>query len=432
MKALLSILFTFVTAVSFSQQYLPMLKGDAVYQAATPTFSPVGGTYGSSQSVTISTATSGATIYYTTNGSTPTTSSSVYSGAISVSSTETIKAIAVKSGYTSSEVATATYTISGEYVRQNILWSADAEGSGWADPFYNIDAASCCSYSVTHSTTFNYAGSGSIRFELNRTDPYVGLGSRAELTPLYTESQPYVERWVGFAAYIPDTSWAEDISYELIHQVHGQNGESPPFGIRLWYGRYFITVNYDSAGALKYHDYDTGIDYLTNQWNTYVTHVKYAHDGTGFIYVWVNGTLIFQYVNRITQYSYAENSHSVTGGNFYRFGVYKAPWSDGWSSNVSRRVFYEDEMRIGDENATYEDVAPGGVGAFIPVPIKFDDLVFLHQTNELQWSAFEYGGDNYDYEVQESDDGITWQTVGILPRKYRGVDGERFTYNYNV
>jgi hypothetical protein len=48
--------------------------------AATPTFSPAGGTYASAQSVTIGTTTPSATIYYTTNGSTPTTSSAVYTG----------------------------------------------------------------------------------------------------------------------------------------------------------------------------------------------------------------------------------------------------------------------------------------------------------------------------------------------------------------
>jgi hypothetical protein len=80
---------------------------------ATPTFSPGGGTYTSAQSVSISDSTSGATIYYTTNGSTPTTSSSVYSSPISVSSgTVTIKALGVKSGDNNSSVASATYTIS--------------------------------------------------------------------------------------------------------------------------------------------------------------------------------------------------------------------------------------------------------------------------------------------------------------------------------
>ena len=82
-------------------------------QAATPTFLPVAGTYTSAQSVTISDATSGATIYYTTNGTTPTTGSTVYSSSspIAVSSSETIEAIAVASGYSNSAVASAAYVI---------------------------------------------------------------------------------------------------------------------------------------------------------------------------------------------------------------------------------------------------------------------------------------------------------------------------------
>jgi LysM repeat protein len=79
--------------------------------AAAPTFSPPAGTYGTSQSVTISDTTAGATIYYTTNGTSPTTSSTVYSGAITVSATETLEAIAVKTGFTNSAVASAAYTI---------------------------------------------------------------------------------------------------------------------------------------------------------------------------------------------------------------------------------------------------------------------------------------------------------------------------------
>ncbi len=65
---------------------------------ATPVFSPAGGTYTSAQTVSISDATPGATIYYTTNGTTPTTNSTVYSGPIAVSSTETLEAIAAFGG----------------------------------------------------------------------------------------------------------------------------------------------------------------------------------------------------------------------------------------------------------------------------------------------------------------------------------------------
>ncbi len=79
---------------------------------ATPTFSPAAGTFTSVKSVAIADTTAGTTIYYTTNGTTPTTASAQYSGtAISVGVTETIEAIAVATGYTNSAVATAAYTI---------------------------------------------------------------------------------------------------------------------------------------------------------------------------------------------------------------------------------------------------------------------------------------------------------------------------------
>ena len=87
------------------------LLGSFPPQVATPSFSPAGGTYSAAQSVTISDTTPGALIYYTTNGSTPTTSSTLYSGPIPVSSTTTIMAMATASGLLNSAVATATYTI---------------------------------------------------------------------------------------------------------------------------------------------------------------------------------------------------------------------------------------------------------------------------------------------------------------------------------
>jgi hypothetical protein len=90
---------------------------------ATPTFTPPAGTYSSGQSVTISTTTLGASIRYTTDGSTPTsTLGNLYVSPVSVSSSLTLKAIAYKTGMTDSPVASAAYTISG------------GGGPGWYNP----------------------------------------------------------------------------------------------------------------------------------------------------------------------------------------------------------------------------------------------------------------------------------------------------------
>jgi hypothetical protein len=74
--------------------------------------------------VTISDATAGAIIYYTTNGTTPTTSSAVYAGAINVASTETLEAIATAAGHSTSAVADAAYTIGTPTLTFNITGTA--------------------------------------------------------------------------------------------------------------------------------------------------------------------------------------------------------------------------------------------------------------------------------------------------------------------
>ncbi|WP_394841796.1 chitobiase/beta-hexosaminidase C-terminal domain-containing protein [Pendulispora brunnea] len=85
--------------------------GAPAQQVAAPEFEPGGGSYASAQKVVLRTATAGAVIHYTLDGTTPSADSPAYAGPLAIAKTTTVKAFARKSGATDSEVRTATYTI---------------------------------------------------------------------------------------------------------------------------------------------------------------------------------------------------------------------------------------------------------------------------------------------------------------------------------
>ena len=91
-----------------------------VETVATPVFTPNGGEIEAGSAISISCATVGATIYYTTNGTTPTASSTKYTGAFTLTSDATVKAIAVKTDWNNSEIATASFTIKQEVVEPTV------------------------------------------------------------------------------------------------------------------------------------------------------------------------------------------------------------------------------------------------------------------------------------------------------------------------
>ena len=83
----------------------------SVSKVSEPTANPKEGEYSKTINVSLATSTEGAKIYYTLDGTRPTASSKEYIAPIIISSTTSLKAIAVKDGYDNSTILTAVYTI---------------------------------------------------------------------------------------------------------------------------------------------------------------------------------------------------------------------------------------------------------------------------------------------------------------------------------
>ena len=174
---------TTINAIAAATGFAPSAQASAQFtitlpaavQTATPTFSPAAGTFSTAQSVTISDATAGAVIYYTTDGSVPTSASAKYGAAIAVSTTTTVNAIAIAPGDTASAVATAAFTISlpqvqtatptftpaaGTYTTAQSVTIADATSG--AAIYYTTDGSVPTSASTKYSAAIPVAATTTI------------------------------------------------------------------------------------------------------------------------------------------------------------------------------------------------------------------------------------------------------------------------------
>jgi hypothetical protein len=212
-----------VTALDYTAQGLAA--------AAMPTFSPAGGTYTTSQSVTISDTTAGATIYYTTNGSTPTTASSAYSGPITVSAAETLNAIAVATGYGNSPAASAAYAI---------------------DPLLPMPTFSIAtgSYSTTQSVTISDSQAGAIfYYTTNGTTPTISSTKyTGAITVSATESIEAIAVATGYT-----NSQVATVTYAIAPALPAPVFSPAP---GTYTSAQSVTISDATAGALIYYTVD--------------------------------------------------------------------------------------------------------------------------------------------------------------------------------
>lgn len=162
------------------------VEAAAITQVPAPQFSLQGGAYDGAQSVELTCTMADATIYYTTDGNDPTTSSSVYSTAIQVTESMTIKAYAVKEGLEDSPVVEATYEISAPAdvvldFTTNDTWNFPTEKTVTATDYSNGD------YTVT------VAGSEGQGFMFDNTNKNLMIGKEGSYIVLPIFNKPIVK-----------------------------------------------------------------------------------------------------------------------------------------------------------------------------------------------------------------------------------------------
>jgi len=251
-----------VTAGSNSNISSPLSLTLIPKEAAAPTFSPSTGTFNTDQLVTIYDATQGASIYYTTDGTTPTTSSTVYGAPIPVAgngTVVTIKAIAAKSGMTTSAIGQSTISIVYGYGAATAPTFSPEGGVYATDQSVSLScptAGAIIYYTTdgTDPTTASTAYSGAITATVNPTTTIRAIA----IAPLFGQSAVRTAKYKNTYA-IGDTGPAGGIVFYDKASLTGgwRYLEAAPrdqsAGIQWWNGSIISISTGTSIGIGKYN-----------------------------------------------------------------------------------------------------------------------------------------------------------------------------------
>lgn len=226
--------------------------------------------------------------------------------------------------------------------------------NGWS-----LETCRPTALTISHEVTPR-KGNGMARFEFAKSDVtnYNGY-VRAEI---HRESPTDAEHWYAFSNYLP-TDFVSDPMAENIAQWHevpdwdkGENWRSPPIALGIVNDRYYVKIMWAAAPVNTNNtkdgekDVDLGpVD--KGKWNDFVFHIKFSYTSSGILEIYKNKVKIFSL--------YGPNSYNDEVYPYFKLGIYKWGWN-GWASYSpeSKRVLYMDEVRIGNANATLNDVSP--------------------------------------------------------------------------
>ncbi|MEI6945806.1 polysaccharide lyase [Paraflavisolibacter sp. H34] len=245
------------------------------------------------------------------------------------------------------ENTVASLSARGENIRMNrsplnpkLLYEETLEESKPFNPD-NQNSLGTWEYAIRYVDKPVFQGEKSVRFEIREAQPLVQGGKRAEVVIVKgAEKEISRDAWYSFAVYFPSNGYEYDNDREIINQWF-QDG-TPATSMRTQRDRFLLETG---NKILKRYQYDLG-PIEKDRWHEFVFHFIHDDDSHGLIEIWHDGELVLK----------------RKGGNMYpgrlpkwKIGLYKATFKYG-TSNVTRRVIYFDNIRVGSHNATFEDM----------------------------------------------------------------------------
>ena len=351
--------------------------GDTPAQVATPTFNPEAGTFDEPQSVTISCATSGAAIYYTTDGSTPDEDSEYYSTPIYVDKTTTIKAIALRDDMIPSVVADATYTIETGTFSTAVLDFTDS--TFWTP---NLTKNKVVEERSFFDGTYTVKIAGSTGNGYYHTGSYLLLGKQGAYIQLPAFNKPVKKIF-----------------------VEGTNTASESVKQNIFVGETAVSTETYGKGDHTYEinpDYQSGKIYtlkVTNAYNTQVKRITVYLDESAPTVSIINVDPESVTINDNT----GEIKAATVTATVTPAGTVTATATTGWTANVGEnKVTYDGRALFADGTATYSSSNASDV----TVPLEYNytgPLYILGTVNGGTWAPNNYvemtRGDNGLYSV---------------------------------
>jgi len=378
-----------------------------VQQVATPVFSPSSGTIlNNDTEITITTATSGANIYYTRDGSTPTTSSELYSDTnkpLVDGTHKTIKAIAVKTGILNSTIAEGTY---------NLMI---------ATPTFTPEGGTYLTIPPQIEITTITSGAN-IRYTLDGTTPTTTTGS--PYTGPISISGPKIVKAIAYKTGW-DNSNISTSSYYILSQITDGNwiNGNLEAGYERWY--YFSAEN-QGLYKVKWDDRLEGSGtcycnvkvsaYRQDKTTPYFTEINSGYSNPQFIIAKATEEVYI----KVEGYNSTESGTFALSVSLWTQATSSASWS---TRSYHTSVVYDNKMWI-----------IGGYGVSGPkndVWYSSDGITWTQATSSASWSARDshtsvvydnkmwviggYASSSYKNDVWYSINGITWTQAPSAP-----------------